>query len=118
MSVFIRPLQLYICWRHIESGDERLLFQFTFTPGDFADKDGFAFLRLEENLCTHVSTRWPLSLRVGWVALMKTNQLTKGALEKLGAPYLPVASLLGGRPFHISRVQSFPVFKTTGQFLK
>lgn len=103
---------LYICWRHIESNDERLHFEFEFHPDEYCEKDGVAFLRLENNLCTHVNTKWPQSLRIDWVERMRANQVTKATLQELDYPYLALAGMLGGRPFHVSRVRSFPLLSS------
>ena len=113
-GIFIDDCQLkglYICWRHIESGEERLTFEFKFDPGQWCNKDNLAFIRLDNALCTFVDTSWPKPVKALWVKAMKKGQESKAALEQLNVPYLALAGLLGGsQPFHRSRTGDFPVF--------
>jgi Holliday junction resolvase RusA-like endonuclease len=109
---------LYICWRHIVSGEEQLHFKFEFAPDDFHRKNGLAFVRLEKGLCVPVDLNWPLAVRTVWAAMLKANELTKEKFESLGVDYLYLASFLGSsRPFHVTRVQGFRIV-THSDFVK
>jgi Holliday junction resolvase RusA-like endonuclease len=120
-GLFIDDCQLrglYVCWNHIEFGEERLDFKFEYGPDDFHPKDGIAFVRLEKGLCVPVDLNWPSAVRIVWAAMLKTNEFTKAKLESLGMSYLPLASLLGSsRPFHVTRVQGFKIL-TLSEFMK
>lgn len=101
---------LYICWRHIESGDERLVFDFEFQGDQYVLKEDLVFVQLERALCVPVSLNWPLTARVMWAAMLMTSQKRKGILESLGVNYPVVAGFLGGsQPFHRTRVNGFRV---------
>lgn len=101
---------LYICWRHIEPDDERLIFEFEFQSDQYSLKEELAFVQLHGPLCTPVNLNWPLAAKLLWAGMLKSNQASKSMLEKLGAPYPAVASFLGGsRPFHRTRVKGFKV---------
>jgi Holliday junction resolvase RusA-like endonuclease len=101
---------LYICWRHIESSDERLLFEFKFQGDQYSLKEQLAFVQLGRGLCTPVNLNWPTAAKALWAGMLKTNEKSKGILEKLGAPYPAVAGFLGGnQPFHRTRVNDFNV---------
>lgn len=119
-GLFIDDCQLrglYICWNHIESGEERLLFKFEYAPDDFHPKDGLAFVRLEKGLCVPVDQNWPAAVRIAWAAMLKTREFTKAKLESLGSSYLFLAGLLGSsRPFHVTRVQGFKIL-TLDEFM-
>lgn len=112
-GLFINDCQLkglYICWRTIESGEERLIFTFEYDPDQYCERQGLAFLRLDKGLCSPVNTTWPKAARVAWVAAMKTGGFFKAQLEKLGMPYLALAGMQGGsQPFHITRAGGFPL---------
>ena len=112
-GLFINDCQLkglYICWRTIESGDERLIFTFEYDPDQYCERQGLAFLRLDKGLCCYVNTTWPKAARIAWVAAMKTGGFFKSQLEKLGVPYLALAGMQGGsQPFHITRTGGFPL---------
>jgi len=120
-GLFIDDCQLrglYICWRHIESQDERLIFEFEFHPDEFSLKDELVFVRLEKGLCTPVNLNWPISAKVIWAGMLKSNQTAKEVLEKLGVSYPAVAGFLGNsRPFHITRVKGFNVLSMS-EFIK
>ena len=113
-GLFIDDCQLkglYLCWRHIESGEERLDFEFKFDPIQWCNKDNLAFIRLDNALCALVDTTWPEKIKRLWVDLMKMGQERKTELEQINVSYLAVAGLLGGsQPFHRSRTGGFPVF--------
>lgn len=99
---------LYICWRHIESDNERLSFQFRFDPDQWCEKTGIAFIRLGNGLCSHVSLTWPKPIRAAWVQAMRSGESQREILEQLGAPYLAIAGLTGGsQPFHATRTGGF-----------
>lgn len=101
---------LYICWRHIVSDDERLIFEFEFQSDQYSLKEELAFVQLNGPLCTPVNLNWPLAAKLLWADMLKSNQASKNMLEKLGAPYPAVASFLGGsQPFHRTRVKGFKV---------
>lgn len=101
---------LYICWRHIESDDERLLFEFKYDDTQWCRKNGLAFLALDRGLCCPVDLNWPRDLREMWVKLLRSGEETKARLEQLGADYLALAGMLGGsQPFHRSRTTKFQV---------
>ena len=112
-GVFINDCQLkglFICWRHIESGEEQLIFEITFDPDQWCDKTRLVFIRLERGLCCPVNTMWPKHLREGWVQAMRTGENFKAELELLGTPYLALAGMTGGnQPFHITRTAGFAV---------
>jgi Holliday junction resolvase RusA-like endonuclease len=109
---------LYICWRHIVSGNECLHFKFEFGPDEFHPKAGLAFVRLEKGICVPVDVNWPLAVRTIWATMLKARELSKDQLEKLGVDYLSLAGFLGSsRPFHITRVQGFPIL-TLSDFRK
>ena len=102
---------LYICWRHIESGSERLLFNFKFQGNQYALKEELAFVQLDGALCTPVNLNWPRAAKIMWAEMLKTNQKSKKILENLGITYPAVAGFLGGnQPFHRTRVGDFRVF--------
>jgi len=99
---------LYICWRHIESDNERLLFEFEFQADQYSLKEELAFIQLDGALCTPVNLNWPSAAKVLWAGMLKSNQTSKSTLEKLGVTYPAVASFLGGgQPFHRTRVNDF-----------
>ncbi|WP_425642127.1 hypothetical protein ACPUEK_01885 [Marinomonas gallaica] len=99
---------LYICWRHIESDNERLHFEFEFQADQYSLKEELAFIQLEGALCTPVNLNWPLAAKVLWAGMLKSNQTSKNILEKLGVSYPKVAGFLGGgQPFHRTRVNDF-----------
>ena len=101
---------LYICWRHIESTEERLLFEFKFDSVQWCNKDSLAFLALDRGLCCPVDVSWPKAVRETWARAMRTSTHHKSELEKLGASYLALAGMLGGsQPFHRTRINGFPV---------
>lgn len=113
-GLFIDDCQLkglYICWRHIDSGEERLDFEFRFDPIQWCNKSHLAFVRLDNALCTFVDTTWPKPIKRLWVEAMRVGQESKKVLEQLNLSYLAVTGLLGGsQPFHRSRTNGFPVF--------
>ena len=99
---------LYICWRHIESDNERLLFEFEFQADQYSLKEELAFIQLDGALCTPVNLNWPSAAKVLWAGMLKSNQASKNILENLGITYPAVASFLGGgQPFHRTRVNDF-----------
>lgn len=101
---------LYVCWRHIESDDERLVFEFKFQADQYSLKDQLAFVQLDGALCTPVNLNWPVPAKALWAGMLKTNEATKAILEKIGVSYPAVASFLGGnQPFHRTRVNGFTV---------
>ena len=101
---------LYICWRHIESEDERVVFEFEFVASEYCSKDELAFVRLEGALCTPVNLNWPCAAKAIWAGMLKSNQASKDVLEKIGISYPAVAGFLGSsRPFHMTRVKGFKV---------
>lgn len=112
-GLFINDCQLkglYICWRHIESSDEILHFQFDFDPDKWCEKENLAFIKLERGLCCPVSTKWPTPVREAWVEAMRAGEKSKAKLEQLGTPYLALASMAGGsQPFHMTRTAGFRV---------
>lgn len=112
-GLFIDDCQLkglYICWRHIVSGNERLHFQFDFDPVQWCEKDGLAFIRIERGLCCPVNLTWPGPLRESWVKVMRAGEHYKEKLERLGASYLALAAMTGGsQPFHVTRTAGFPL---------
>lgn len=112
-GLFIDDCQLrglYICWRHIESGNERLIFKFEFQGDQYSLKEELAFVQLDAALCTPVNLNWPSAAKKMWAAMLITNQKTKKILERLGVTYPAVAGFLGGnQPFHRTRVNGFPV---------
>lgn len=115
-GLFIDDCQLkglYICWRHIESGNERLIFEFGFDPDQWCEKVGLAFIRLERGLCCPVNLTWPQALRSDWVSAMRSGEYFKEKLENFGVPYLALAGMTGGsQPFHITRTAGFPLLST------
>lgn len=101
---------LYICWRHIESEEERLLFEFNFDPIQWCNKDGLAFLALDRGLCCLVDINWSKPIREIWIKTIKSGEHYKTKLEKLGTSYLALAGMTGGnQPFHRTRTTGFPV---------
>jgi len=112
-GLFINDCQLkglYICWRHTESAEEKLVFQFDFDPHQWCERKGLAFLRLERGLCCPVCVLWPQSLRKDWVDLMCAGEAFKAKFETSGISYLALAGMTGGsQPFHITRTAGFPV---------
>jgi Holliday junction resolvase RusA-like endonuclease len=112
-GLFIDDCQLrglYICWHHIESEDEQVVFEFEFVASEYCTKNELAFVRLEGALCTPVNLNWPYAAKAIWVAMLKSNQASKDVLEKLGISYPAVAGFLGSsRPFHMTRVRGFKV---------
>lgn len=112
-GLFIDDCQLrglYICWRHIESGDERLIFEFEFQGDQYSLKEELAFVQLDGALCTPVNLNWPSAAKHMWAAMLAANQKSKEILERLGVAYPAVAGFLGGnQPFHRTRVNGFPV---------
>lgn len=101
---------LHICWRHIESNDEQLHFEFEFHPDDFSAKQELAFVRLEKGLCTPVNLDWPRAARLLFATYLRISEKSKAALEQLGISYPAVAGFLGNsRPFHVTRVQKFRI---------
>ena len=115
-GLFIDDCQLrglYICWRHNESQDEKLIFEFEFHPDEFSLKNELAFVRLDGALCTPVNLNWPAPAKVLWAGMLKSNQSSKAILEKLGVSYPVVAGFLGNsRPFHRTRINGFKVLST------
>ncbi len=113
-GIFINDCQLkglYICWRHIESGNERVHFEFEFDAGQWCDKTAVAFIKLNHGLCCLVNLTWPKRMRESWVQAMRTIEQRRGQLEQLGAPYLALAGMTGGsQPFHVTRTVGFTVF--------
>jgi Holliday junction resolvase RusA-like endonuclease len=116
-GLFIDDCQLrglYICWRHITSDNERLLFEFEYQADQYTPKDELAFVQLDGALCTPVNLNWPKETIKIWVEFLKTNQVHKNMLENLGAPYPAVAGFLGvSQPFHRTRVNGFKVLSLT-----
>lgn len=112
-GLFIDDCQLkglYICWRHIESTDERLHFHLEFDPDQWCERADLAFLRLGSGLCCPVNTTWPRPVRELWVEAVREGESWKSALAHLGAPYLALAAMTGGsQPFHITRTKGFAV---------
>lgn len=112
-GLFIDDCQLrglYICWRHIESGDERLIFDFEFQCDQYSVKKELGFVQLDGGLCSPINLDWPIEVRVLWSKALQGGRLAKNALEAMGAPYLSVSGFLAGnQPFHRSRVTQFPV---------
>jgi len=101
---------LYICWRHIESGDERLVFDFKFQGDQYSVKKELGFVQLEGGLCSPVNLDWPIEFKSLWSKAINESQLAKDKLEAAGAPYLAVSGFLAGnQPFHRSRVTEFPI---------
>lgn len=101
---------LYICWRHIDSGNERLVFEFEFQDDQYSLKEELAFVQLDGALCTPVNLNWPSAAKIMWATMLAANQKTKDILEGLGISYPAVAGFLGGnQPFHRTRVNGFPV---------
>ncbi|MEO1353744.1 MAG: RusA family crossover junction endodeoxyribonuclease [Cyanobacteria bacterium J06635_15] len=119
-GLFIDDCQLsglYICWRHIEAEDERVVFEFEFVASEYSSKDELAFLQLEGALCTPVNLNWPFAAKAIWAAMLESNQTSKSILEKLGISYPAVAGFLGSsRPFHRTRVNGFKIM-TLNEFL-
>ena len=112
-GLFIDDCQLrglYICWSHIESEDERVVFEFEFVASEYSSKNELAFVRLEGALCTPVNLDWSPAAKAIWADTLKSNQPSKVVLEKLGISYPAVAGFLGSsRPFHMTRVNGFKV---------
>jgi Holliday junction resolvase RusA-like endonuclease len=112
-GLFIDDCQLrglYICWQHIESEDERVIFEFEFVASEFSLKSELVFVRLEGALCTPANLNWSNAAKVMWASSLKFGQASKGVLEKLGVSYPAVASFLGSsRPFHVTRVRGFKI---------
>jgi hypothetical protein len=112
-GLFIDDCQLkglYICWRHIESNDERVLFHFEFDPDQWCERADLAFLRLGGGLCCPVNTTWPRPARELWVKAVREGESWKSKLADLGAPYLALAAMTGGsQPFHMTRTKGFKV---------
>lgn len=112
-GLFIDDCQLrglYICWRYIDSGNERLIFEFEFQGDQYSLKEDLAFIQLDGALCTPVNLNWPSAAKIMWAAMLSENQKTKDILERLGVSYPAVAGFLGGnQPFHRTRVNGFPV---------
>jgi len=101
---------LYICWRHIESGNERLVFEFEFQGDQYALKEELAFVQLNGALCTPVNLNWPRAAKAMWATMLVTNQKNKEILEQLGISYPAVAGFLGGsRIINRKRVREFRV---------
>ena len=99
---------LYICWRHIESDNERLIFEFDFQEDQYLLKEELAFIQLKGALCTPVNLSWPSAAKVFVAGMLKSNQTSKNVLEKLGISYPAVAGfLVGNQPFHRTRVNGF-----------
>lgn len=112
-GLFIDDCQLrglYICWRHIDSGNERLVFEFEFQGDQYSSKKELAFVQLNGALCTPVNLNWPSAAKIMWAAMLAANQKSKDILDRLGVSYPSVAGFLGGnQPFHRTRVNGFPV---------
>jgi Holliday junction resolvase RusA-like endonuclease len=121
-GLFIDDCQLsglYICWRHIESKEERVVFEFEFVASEYCSRDSLAFVRLESALCTPVNLNWPCAEKAIWAAMLESNQASKDVLEKLGTSYPVVAGFLGSsRPFHMTRVKGFKVVSPSEFLLK
>lgn len=113
-GLFINDCQLkglYICWRHIESAEERLLFNFEFDADQWCEKKGLAFIKFDRGLCSPVNTTWSKSLRCAWVKAISTAEHFQKNLQLMEVPYLELAGMVGGsQPFHITRTIGFPVF--------
>ncbi|WP_313399891.1 RusA family crossover junction endodeoxyribonuclease [Stenotrophomonas sp.] len=113
-GLFIDDCQLkglYICWRHIESGDERLDFYFNFDPIQWCNKNSLAFIRMDSSLCIFVDTAWPKAEKQLFIDLLKMRQQEKAELEQSNVSYLATVSLMGGsQPFHRSRTCKFPIY--------
>ncbi len=108
--------RLYICWRNIESDNERLRFEFEFQADQYSLKEELAFIQLEGALCTPVNLNWPLAAKVLCTGMLKSNQTNKNILEELGISYPAVAGFLGGgQPFHRTRVNGF-ILLTLSEF--
>ncbi|MEM7555461.1 MAG: RusA family crossover junction endodeoxyribonuclease [Cyanobacteria bacterium P01_A01_bin.84] len=112
-GLFIDDCQLrglYICWQHIESEDEQVIFEFDFVESEFSSKSELAFVRLKGALCTPVNLNWPHVAKVIWASYLKGSQVSKCVLENLGVSYPAVAGFLASsRPFHVTRVKGFKV---------
>lgn len=118
-GLFINDCQLkalYICWRSTDSGDESLVFNFEYDPEQYCRREGLAFLKLQKGLCFPVDTTCSKGGRLTWASAMCTGRFFKASLEKLGVPYLAVASMQGGQPFHITRTGGFPLL-TEAEFI-
>jgi len=101
---------LYICWRHIESEDERVIFDFKFQGDQYSLKEGLAFIQLDGALCTPVNLNWPKNIKKLWAKMLINNKKAKVTLEELGISYPSVAGFLAGnQPFHRTRVNEFQV---------
>ncbi len=101
---------LYICWRHIESADERVIFDFKFQGDQYSLKEELAFIQLDGALCTPVNLNWPNDAKKLWAEMLISNKKAKDALEELGVSYPMVAGFLAGnQPFHRTRVNEFQV---------
>lgn len=101
---------LYICWQHIESGDEQVIFDFEFMGDQYCYKEDLAFIKLKGGLCVPVNLNWPRYVKIIFASHLAFCQKQKNILEKLGINYLYVAGFLAGnQPFHITRVQEFQI---------
>ncbi|MDP9350732.1 MAG: RusA family crossover junction endodeoxyribonuclease [Chloroflexota bacterium] len=101
---------LYVCWRHAESGPERLYFSFEFGADEYCARSSLAFVRLTKGLCTPVNRDWPLAVREAWAQALREGERRKDKMEQLGVLYPLVTGLLGtSRPFHVTRLRQFPV---------
>lgn len=101
---------LYICWRHIQSEDERVVFDFKFQGDQYSLKEDLAFIQLDGALCTPVNLNWPNNFKKLWAEMLVNNKKAKDTLEQLGVSYPSVAGFLAGnQPFHRTRVNEFKV---------
>lgn len=101
---------LYICWRHTESEDEKVVFDFRFQGDQYSLKEELAFIKLDGALCTPVNLNWPDDVKKLWAEMLIYNEKAKETLERLGASYPSVAGFLAGnQPFHRTRVNEFKV---------
>lgn len=101
---------LYICWRHTESEDEKVVFDFRFQGDQYSLKEELAFIKLDGALCTPVNLNWPDDVKKLWAEMLIYNEKAKETLEELGASYPSVAGFLAGnQPFHRTRVNGFKV---------
>lgn len=110
-GLFIDDCQLralYICWRHIDSDNERVIFDFEFMGDQYSLKEELAFIKLDGGLCCPVNLNWPPEVKRLFSDMLEHCSKAKGELENMGVSYLFTSGLLAGnQPFHISRVKNF-----------